>query len=115
VVSKVADRVAVMYAGRIVEIGSVSQVFANLSSVGHPYTRGLMQAVPSLKTERAKPLYTIEGSVPGPTTMPPGCPFAPRCPLYIKECDAAVPPLIPVGAGHSVRCIVTTGVAAART
>jgi oligopeptide/dipeptide ABC transporter ATP-binding protein len=109
-VSQVADRVAVMYAGRIVETGSVRQVFTNASVSGHPYTRGLMQAVPSLKTERGKPLYTIEGSVPGAATMPPGCPFAPRCPLQIKECDAAVPPLIPVGEGHQVRCIVTTRV-----
>jgi len=110
VVSQVADRVAVMYAGRIVETGGAKQVFGNAM---HPYTRGLMQAVPSLKTERGKPLYTIEGSVPGAATMPPGCPFAPRCPLHIKECDAAVPPLIPLGSGHEVRCIVTTGVAAA--
>jgi oligopeptide/dipeptide ABC transporter ATP-binding protein len=110
VVSQVADRAAVMYAGRIVEIGSVKEVFADASiSKGHPYTRGLMQAVPSLKTERGKPLYTIEGSVPSAVRMPPGCPFAPRCSLHIKECDAAVPPLIPVGAGHAVRCIVTTG------
>ena len=109
VVSQVADRVAVMYAGRIVETGGAKQVFGNAM---HPYTRGLMQAVPSLKTARGKPLYTIEGSVPGAATMPPGCPFAPRCPLHIKECDAAVPPLIPVGGGHEVRCIVTTGVAA---
>ena len=71
-----------------------------------------MLAVPSLKTERGKPLYTIEGSVPGADAMPPGCPFAPRCPLHIKECDAAVPPLIPAGDGHEVRCIVTTGVVA---
>jgi len=110
VVSQVADRVAVMYAGRIVETGSVKQVFANAM---HPYTRGLMQAVPSLKTERGKPLYTIEGSVPGAATMPPGCAFAPRCPLYIKECDAVVPPLIPVSEGHAARCIVTTGRTAA--
>jgi peptide/nickel transport system ATP-binding protein len=110
VVSQVADRVAVMYAGRIVETGGAKEVFANPM---HPYTRGLMQAVPSLKTERGKPLHTIEGSVPQAATMPPGCPFAPRCPLHIKECDAAVPPLIPVKNGHEVRCIVTTG--AART
>jgi oligopeptide/dipeptide ABC transporter ATP-binding protein len=112
VVSQVADRVAVMYAGRIVETGTAQQVFGNgADSPGHPYTRGLMLAAPSLSTERGKPLYTIEGSVPGSAMMPPGCPFAPRCPLHIKECDAAVPPLIPVGGGHEVRCIVTTGVA----
>src|SRR3954471_21672846 len=107
VVSQVADRVAVMYAGRIVETGGAKDVFANPM---HPYTRGLMQAVPSLKTERSKPLHTIEGSVPQAGTMPPGCPFAPRCPLHIKECDVAVPPLIGVGGGHEVRCIVTTKV-----
>ncbi len=108
VVSQVADRVAVMYAGRIVERGTTKQVLAKDSAAGHPYTRGLMQAAPSLKTERGKQLYTIEGSVPAAATMPPGCPFAPRCSLHIKECDAAVPPLIPVSGGHEVRCIVTT-------
>jgi oligopeptide/dipeptide ABC transporter ATP-binding protein len=105
VVSQVADRVAVMYAGRIVETGGAKHVFADPM---HPYTRGLMQAVPSLKTERGRPLHTIEGSVPQAATMPPGCPFAPRCPLHIEECDAAVPPLIGVGGGQEARCIVTT-------
>jgi oligopeptide/dipeptide ABC transporter ATP-binding protein len=102
VVSQVADRVAVMYAGRIVEVGSVKQVFAGAA---HPYTRGLMQAVPSLRTERGKPLFTIEGSVPNVASLPPGCSFAPRCGIRVDECEKAVPPLVKVGEGHWARCI----------
>jgi len=102
VVSRVADRVAVMYAGRIVEMGSVKQVF---SAAAHPYTRGLMQAVPSLKTERGKPLFTIEGSVPNIASLPPGCSFAPRCGIRVSECEQAVPPLVKVAEGHWARCL----------
>ncbi|HUQ49526.1 MAG TPA: oligopeptide/dipeptide ABC transporter ATP-binding protein, partial [Terriglobales bacterium] len=105
VVAQIADRVGVMYAGRVVEMGSASQVFRNAM---HPYTRGLLQAVPSLKTERGRPLRTIEGSVPSPMALPPGCSFAPRCELHIPPCDALVPPLISVADGHAARCIVTT-------
>jgi oligopeptide/dipeptide ABC transporter ATP-binding protein len=102
VVSQVADRVAVMYAGRIVEMGSVKQVFAGAA---HPYTRGLMQAVPSLRTERGKPLFTIEGSVPNIAALPPGCSFAPRCGIRVSECEQAVPPLVKVEEGHWARCV----------
>jgi oligopeptide/dipeptide ABC transporter ATP-binding protein len=102
VVSQVAERVAVMYAGRIVEMGSVKQVFANAM---HPYTRGLMQAVPSLRTERGKPLYTIEGSVPNVGSLPPGCSFAPRCGIRIDVCEQAVPELVQVETGHWARCV----------
>jgi oligopeptide/dipeptide ABC transporter ATP-binding protein len=109
VVSQIADRVAVMYAGRIVEMGSVKQVFARPF---HPYTRGLLHAVPSLTTDRHRPLRTIEGTVPPLTALPAGCAFSPRCDLHIDRCDADVPPLIEVAPGHHARCIVTAGVAA---
>ena len=104
VISQISDRVAVMYAGRIVETGSVRDVFANPM---HPYTRGLMNAVPSLATDRSQPLRTIEGTVPSLAQLPPGCPFEPRCNLRIEECKKAVPPLIEVGLKHWARCIVT--------
>jgi oligopeptide/dipeptide ABC transporter ATP-binding protein len=105
VVAQIADRVGVMYAGRIVETGSVQQVFAHAM---HPYTRGLLKAVPSLRTDRKQPLQTIEGTVPAPQALPPGCSFSPRCTLRIPACNEQVPPLIPVAPGHAARCIVTT-------
>ena len=106
VISQIADRVAVMYAGRIVETGRVRDVFVKPM---HPYTRGLMNAVPSLRTDRSQPLRTIEGTVPSIAQLPPGCPFEPRCNLRVDACREAVPPLIEVGAQHWARCIVTPG------
>jgi oligopeptide/dipeptide ABC transporter ATP-binding protein len=105
VVAQIADRVGVMYAGRIVETGTVKQVF---SRPMHPYTRGLLQAVPSLATDRNQPLKTIEGAVPSLNALPPGCSFSPRCGLRIPACNEQVPPLIPVEEGQAARCIVTT-------
>jgi oligopeptide/dipeptide ABC transporter ATP-binding protein len=104
VVAEVADEVAVMYAGRIVERGSVRDVFDDPQ---HPYTLGLMGSLPSLSgDEGAKErLATIPGSVPPADRMPSGCRFAPRCPFAIAACSAAPPPLVDVGAGHSVACI----------
>ncbi len=103
VVSQVADRVAVMYAGSVVELGTKLQIF---QAPAHPYTRGLLQAVPDLKTERGRPLQTIEGVVPPPQAMPPGCAFEPRCELRVPECRRALPPLVEVAAGHWARCPV---------
>ncbi len=103
VVSQVAGRVAVMYAGSIVEMGSVREVFAQPV---HPYTRGLLQAVPTLRTDRARPLKTIEGTVPALAALPPGCPFEPRCGIRVEECARALPPLEEVAPGHWARCPV---------
>jgi oligopeptide/dipeptide ABC transporter ATP-binding protein len=105
VVSQVAHRVAVMYSGSIVETGSASQVFRNPA---HPYTRGLLEAVPTLKTDRARPLKTIEGTVPAITNLPPGCAFEPRCGMRIDACAREFPPLIQVETGHWARCPVST-------
>jgi oligopeptide/dipeptide ABC transporter ATP-binding protein len=105
VVSQVAHRVAVMYAGAIVEMGSASQVFRNAA---HPYTRGLLEAVPTLATDRARPLKTIEGMVPAITALPAGCAFEPRCGLRIAACARAFPPLAEVEPGHWARCPVTS-------
>ncbi|MBO0910180.1 MAG: ABC transporter ATP-binding protein [Acidobacteria bacterium] len=102
-VAKVADRVAVMYAGSLVELGSREAIF---HAPAHPYTRGLLKAVPTLKTELDKPLRTIEGTVPSLEAMPPGCSFEPRCDLRIPDCRRALPPFVEIGPGHWARCPV---------
>jgi oligopeptide/dipeptide ABC transporter ATP-binding protein len=102
VVSRVSDRVAVMYAGRVVEAGAVREIFARPA---HPYTRGLLGSIPTLKTNRSEPLRAIEGAVPSPGALPPGCSFAPRCPLCIPACEAAMPELVTLTPGHQARCI----------
>jgi oligopeptide/dipeptide ABC transporter ATP-binding protein len=103
VVSQVADRVAVMYAGSLVEVGAKREIF---QAAAHPYTRGLLHAVPDLKTERDRPLETVEGTVPPLHAMPPGCAFEPRCAFRVPECSRALPPLIDVAPGHWARCPV---------
>ena len=103
VVSQVADRVAVMYAGCLVELGAKRDIF---NAPAHPYTRGLLRAVPDLKTDRTRPLETIEGMVPALHALPPGCAFEPRCEFRVSECAAAQPPLVEVAAGHWARCPV---------
>lgn len=103
VISQVADRVAVMYAGSVVELASRDDIFR---APAHPYTRGLLKAMPSLKTERGHPLQTIEGSVPPLQALPAGCPFEPRCDVRIPACARDLPPLIEVSPGHFARCPV---------
>ena len=103
VVSHVADRVAVMYAGSLVELGTKADIF---TAPAHPYTQGLLRAIPTLATDRSQPLSTIEGTVPTIAALPPGCPFEPRCPLRIPACAAELPPLVEVGSGHWARCPV---------
>jgi peptide/nickel transport system ATP-binding protein len=103
VVSQVSDRVAVMYAGSLVELGAKREIFQHPA---HPYTRGLLHAVPDLKTDRTQKLATIEGIVPPLHAMPPGCAFEPRCDFRIPDCAQSLPPLVEVGAGHQARCPV---------
>jgi len=103
VVSRVVDRVAVMYAGEIVETGSAREV---LQHPIHPYSRGLMNSVPTLVTDRTRPLQTIDGTVPPVSSLPPGCAFEPRCHLRIGECAERKPQLIEKVPGHWVRCPV---------
>jgi peptide/nickel transport system ATP-binding protein len=103
VVSRVADRVAVMYAGSLVELGAKGDIF---QAAAHPYTRGLLHAVPDLKTDRGRPLETIPGTVPALHALPSGCAFEPRCDSRIAACASALPPLLQVGAGHWARCPV---------
>ncbi len=104
VVSQVADRVAVMYAGVLVETGPAGQVFA---APVHPYTRGLLHSVPTLRTDRSRPLATIEGTVPAIHDLPPGCAFEPRCSIAVSACRQDVPPLEEVGPQHRARCPVS--------
>jgi len=103
VVSQVADRVAVMYTGSLVELGSKPDIFR---AAAHPYTRGLLNAVPTLKTDRTQPLRTIDGAVPPLHAVPAGCPFEPRCDLRIPQCARAFPPLLQVAPSHWARCPV---------
>ncbi len=100
VVAQVADRIAVTYAGRIVEEGPAREV---LSRPRHPYTAGLLRASPQLVRRKLEP---IPGSVPSLAALPPGCAFEPRCPLRVAECAAAMPELRAAGPGHAVRCIL---------
>ena len=101
VVAGVADRVAVMYAGRVVEEGPVDALFG---AAGHPYTRGLLASVPRREHERGG-LRAIPGSPPDPARLPPGCAFHPRCALAEDRCRSAVPELRVVAAGHRAACV----------
>jgi oligopeptide/dipeptide ABC transporter ATP-binding protein len=103
VVSHVADRVAVMYAGNLVELGAKADIF---HAPAHPYTQGLLRAIPTLETDRALPLSTIEGTVPSIAQLPPGCPFEPRCPHRVAACAVELPPLVEVQPEHWARCPV---------
>jgi peptide/nickel transport system ATP-binding protein len=97
VIAETADRVAVMYAGRIVEIGPVRDV---VHAPQHPYTVGLMGSIPSLGEARER-LVQIDGSMPRLTAIPPGCPFNPRCPHVFDRCRAERPELLPAGASRA--------------
>ncbi|MFL1461462.1 ABC transporter ATP-binding protein [Roseococcus sp. DSY-14] len=101
VVAEMADEVAVMYAGRVVERAAARAVFDDPQ---HPYTLGLLGSIPRLDEERDQ-LLAIRGAVPPPFALPPGCRFAPRCPFAIAACDAAIPDLRAIAPGHDARCI----------
>jgi oligopeptide/dipeptide ABC transporter ATP-binding protein len=99
VVAGIADRIAVMYAGRIVEQGPIRPVFAQPA---HPYTRALLAAIPGRTSGRR--LQTIDGAVPALTSLPTGCAFGPRCPVREAVCSSVVPPTIDAGPGRTVSC-----------
>jgi oligopeptide/dipeptide ABC transporter ATP-binding protein len=106
VVAEVADRVAVMYTGRIVEESSVEELFREPK---HPYTVGLLNSVPKLRThleEKRERLSTIEGIVPKPTSLPAGCHFAPRCPRRMDKCRQGDIPLYQLDQDVTVRCVL---------
>ena len=102
IVAEICDDMAVMYAGRIVEKGTVDDVFNNMR---HPYTEGLFNSLPNLK-EQGEMLEPIKGLMPDPADLPPGCTFAPRCPYATEACSAAVPELQSVDGSstHFVAC-----------
>jgi len=106
VVAEVADRVCVMYTGKVVEESGVDELFADPK---HPYTKGLLRSVPKL-TEigfaKAERLQTIEGTVPSPTNLPFGCHFAPRCEHRMEVCVSGFIPLTDLGNGVRVRCVL---------
>ena len=109
VVAETADRVCVMYTGRIVEESSVTELF---DEPKHPYTRGLLNSVPKLSgfdIERSTRLDTIEGVVPSPTNLPNGCHFAPRCAFRMPECTEGDIPLYEPKDGVRVRCVLYDG------
>jgi peptide/nickel transport system ATP-binding protein len=106
VVSQVADRSAVMYAGSIVETAPTSELFR---APAHPYTHGLLRSVPTLATDRSQPLRTIDGTVPPAGVTPPGCAFEPRCELRQPSCAYHRPALVEIAPGHFVRCPVSSG------
>ncbi len=100
VIAEISDRVAVMYAGKIVEYTDVKTLFANPK---HPYTWGLMHSIPRLDKEVEK-LSAIPGIVPSPLNFPPGCKYNTRCPLADEKCRTEEAPLVEVEPGHKVRC-----------
>ncbi len=100
VVASMADRVLVMYLGRLVEVASVQALFARPQ---HPYTDGLLRSIPSLQQKRQR-LHQIDGSVPKPTDAPSGCPFHPRCRRASAICAKQIPELISSGDGSQVAC-----------
>src|SRR5262245_18567878 len=103
VIARVSNRVGVMYAGELVELATVREIFANPR---HPYTQGLMRCVPRLGLEKSSSaLYPIRGRVPAPDRLPPGCVFEPRCDYARDACRAERPPLRELGWQHQSRCL----------
>ena len=105
VVAEMADRVLVLYAGRVAEVAPVRRIF---DAPAHPYTRALVASIPKANGERTR-LASIEGAVPGAADLPSGCRFAPRCPLAREVCRTGPPPLRRVTDGQSAACLEPFG------
>ncbi|MCX7694905.1 MAG: ABC transporter ATP-binding protein [Caloramator sp.] len=105
VVAEVCDKVAIMYAGEIVESASLEDLFEKPK---HPYTLGLFGSIPNLE-EEVERLNPIKGLMPDPTNLPSGCPFHPRCPKAKDICKIQVPKTTDLGNGHKVRCLIYEG------
>jgi oligopeptide/dipeptide ABC transporter ATP-binding protein len=106
VVAELADEVAVMYAGRVVEQGPVAELY---DAPKHPYTQALLTSIPTLETKKGERLNAIRGSVPNLTRLPPGCAFAPRCPHVMDICRQELPALQPVSERQLARCWLYDG------
>lgn len=107
VVAEMAEEVIVMYLGKVVERADVVSLFYEPK---HPYTRALLRSIPTIEKERRHRLDTIEGMVPDPYNIPPGCPFHPRCPDFMPGiCDTTEPPVYQTEDGHLVRCLLYEG------
>ena len=104
VINQMADDVAVMYCGQVVESAPVDYIFANKSEFSHPYTEGLLSSIPSLSSQRGSRLGAIPGSVPHPLDLPDGCKFAPRCKYATDKCRTEEPDLVSVGENQTIRC-----------
>ncbi|MGE0572693.1 MAG: ABC transporter ATP-binding protein [Dehalococcoidia bacterium] len=104
-VARFAQTVAVMYAGRIVEMGPVREIYRNPQ---HPYTQGLLSSIPTTVGPRVDRLSQIPGSPPDMSQIPPGCAFAPRCPMVARPCTQEAPPLLRRGPSHTAACWVTS-------
>jgi len=101
VVAENCDKAAIMYAGEIVEYGSLEDIFDNMA---HPYTKGLMGSIPKLN-EKVERLHTIKGLMPDPANLPTGCKFHPRCPECTERCMTENPKAVELTPGHYCRCL----------
>ncbi len=104
VINQIADDVAVMYCGQVVEIAPSPYIFRHIDDFIHPYTHALLYSLPSLASAKNGRLSVIEGAVPQPLDLPKGCKFTPRCKFATEKCRAEEPPLIELSPVHSVRC-----------
>ena len=102
VVKHISDRVAVMYLGKIVELGTAAEV---IERPRHPYTRALISAIPQVNPANGRNRIVLAGDPPSPLNPPSGCPFHPRCPHVREKCKPAVPPLLPAGPNHTAACV----------
>ena len=101
IVAKMCDQLAVMYAGRVVEQGPVSRIF---TSPAHPYTKALLGSIPRMTDNNQEQLTAIDGQPPDLSNLPPGCSFAPRCPMAVARCRVEAPPEFAVDEGRTARC-----------
>ena len=104
VINEMADDVAVMYSGQVVEITTSKTIFAKNPKFSHPYTEGLLFSMPRLSDTKGKKLEVIPGTVPHPLDLPKGCKFAPRCKFATEKCHNEEPKLVEVEKNHSIRC-----------
>ncbi|MFZ9292170.1 MAG: ABC transporter ATP-binding protein, partial [Ilumatobacteraceae bacterium] len=111
VVAGIADRVAIMYAGKVVEVGPVADVYA---APAMPYTIGLLGSIPRVDGAAGDRLASIPGAPPSPVALPPGCAFAPRCPAAEPRCADAPPPLAPIAPDRAIACVRGPEIAALR-